>query len=131
MIPLSGVGCLCTAVRGFTVCQTMCMLPLFFGEYVLGSKATLGVPFFLHMILKTVSGLLGTQAGLSREFFTNLPAGRYCNVVSGFPTDSGCSGQVVDVDGSGNANIQLKDSANTLLAIHVGKSSLKCMTLPF
>ena len=58
-------------------------------------------------------------------------------MVSGFPTDSGCSGQVVDVDGSGNANIQLKDSANTLLAIHVGKSSFRCIvsyfyvTLPF
>lgn len=62
---------------------------------------------------------LGT---LTRTFQTGLPAGQYCNVISGdyTPNASGgtCSGTVVTVDASGNASISVGQFSAA--AIHVG-----------
>lgn len=61
---------------------------------------------------------------LSRSFHTSLPAGSYCDVISGdFTPATGsapasCSGTVVTVDGSGNVN--LSAPALGAAAIHVG-----------
>ncbi|WNG22009.1 alpha-amylase [Cystobacter fuscus] len=55
---------------------------------------------------------------LNRSFATSLPAGTYCNVLSGEFTNGTCSGNTVTVDGSGNATFNV--AAMTSAAIHVG-----------
>lgn len=56
-------------------------------------------------------------SGLSQSFQTGLPAGNYCDVISGEPTSNGCSGDTVTVDGSGFATVTA--SAMDAVAIHV------------
>jgi alpha-amylase len=66
-----------------------------------------------------INGEAGT---LSRTFQTSLPAGQYCDVISGdfTPTADGgtCSGTVVTVDASGNAAITV--AQYSAAAIHAG-----------
>ncbi len=52
---------------------------------------------------------------------TGLPSGDYCNVIQGCPTNSGCEGDTVHVDGGGNAQITVSDGMNPMVAIHVSK----------
>jgi len=56
-------------------------------------------------------------APLTRSFQTQMAEGRYCDVVGGDFSASGCSGQVVAVDAAGTASVTL--AANSALAIHV------------
>jgi alpha-amylase len=62
------------------------------------------------------------SASLSRVFKTSLPAGTYCNIISGdfTPTSGGgtCSGSTVTVDATGNASITV--AAFSAAAIHAG-----------
>ncbi len=44
---------------------------------------------------------------LSRTFATGLPAGTYCDVVSGGASGGSCTGTAVTVDGSGNASFSV------------------------
>ncbi|WP_433871989.1 alpha-amylase [Saccharopolyspora sp. CA-218241] len=55
---------------------------------------------------------------LTRTFQTSLPAGTYCDVLSGEPTDGGCSGGTVEIaaDGTFTATI----APNSGVAVHVG-----------
>ncbi|HMG57469.1 MAG TPA: carbohydrate-binding module family 20 domain-containing protein [Kofleriaceae bacterium] len=61
---------------------------------------------------------------LGRSFHTSLPAGSYCNVISGdyVPATGGapanCTGSVATVDGAGNVTFNV--AAFTAAAIHVG-----------
>ncbi|EPX63502.1 Alpha-amylase [Cystobacter fuscus DSM 2262] len=55
---------------------------------------------------------------LNRSFATSLPAGTYCNVLSGDFNNGTCTGSTVTVDGSGNATFNV--AAMTSAAIHVG-----------
>ncbi|MDM7832201.1 carbohydrate-binding module family 20 domain-containing protein [Cellulomonas edaphi] len=55
---------------------------------------------------------------LTRTFTTSLPAGRYCDVISGGVSGSGCSGTAVDVSSSGTATFTVP--ANGSVALHVG-----------
>jgi len=53
---------------------------------------------------------------------TGLPAGTYCDVISGNKEGSSCSGRVVTVGGDGRANIQIpsvNSEADSVVAIHV------------
>ncbi|XP_076311371.1 alpha-amylase-like isoform X1 [Tachypleus tridentatus] len=59
------------------------------------------------------------QGGLRKSFYTGLPSGQYCNIIQGCPTKSGCEGQMVNVDSRGNAMIEINDSENPILAIHI------------
>ncbi|HEY0480438.1 MAG TPA: carbohydrate-binding module family 20 domain-containing protein [Kofleriaceae bacterium] len=65
----------------------------------------------------------GESTALTRSFHTSLPAGRYCDVISGDftpatgSTASTCAGTVVTVDASGNASITAP--AFGAAAIHV------------
>ena len=54
---------------------------------------------------------------LTRTFTTSLPAGRYCDVVSGAAASS-CTGTTVTVDASGRATFTVP--ANGAVALHVG-----------
>jgi alpha-amylase len=54
---------------------------------------------------------------LNRTFSTSLPAGPYCDVISGGVSDSGCSGTTVDVSASGTATFTVP--ANGSVALHV------------
>ena len=45
---------------------------------------------------------------LDRTLNTGLPAGAYCDVISGDATKDGCTGKVVNVDGAGRAHIHAK-----------------------
>lgn len=60
--------------------------------------------------------------GLDRTFSTSMPAGAYCNVIQGCPTTSGCEGDTIHVDGSGNARFVISDGSNPMAAIHVGEN---------
>jgi len=58
---------------------------------------------------------------LSRDFQTGMPAGSYCDVISGDATDSGCTGATINVDGGGMASISIDASSeDPFVAIHVG-----------
>ncbi|NQD89504.1 alpha-amylase [Paenarthrobacter sp. CM16] len=55
---------------------------------------------------------------ITRTFQSSLPAGRYCNVIVGLPTATGCSaGDVVTVDASGT--FQATVGQNAALALHI------------
>jgi len=56
---------------------------------------------------------------LSESLQTGLPSGSYCDVISGNFGDSGCSGQCISVDGSGYANINIPQSDDPMIALHV------------
>ena len=62
--------------------------------------------------------LTGDQ--LDMTFSTNLPAGEYCNVITGCPTDTGCEGESATVDGSGNVHVKINNADDPMFAIHVG-----------
>jgi alpha-amylase len=69
--------------------------------------------------------LNNTGATWSRTFFTNLPAGTYCNVINGGRNAAGnaCTGSIVVVDASGNASITVPaDGAEVpAVAIYTGQ----------
>ncbi|HWO24637.1 MAG TPA: carbohydrate-binding module family 20 domain-containing protein [Kofleriaceae bacterium] len=58
------------------------------------------------------------SAALTRTFKTSLPAGQYCDVISGDFTAGACAGTVVTVDATGNASITV--GAFGAAAIHAG-----------
>jgi alpha-amylase len=61
----------------------------------------------------------------SENLQTGLPAGVYCDVISGEKVGAQCTGQTVTVDGSGMAAIFLQANAfDGFLAIHVDVSSI-------
>lgn len=65
--------------------------------------------------------LNGDYWDLNTSLQTGLPAGTYCDVISGSKTDTGCSGKVVIVGVDGRANIILASGEEDgVLAIHVG-----------
>jgi alpha-amylase len=54
-------------------------------------------------------------------FQTCLPAGTYCDVISGSKMDGVCTGKSVTVGNDGTAYIEiLEDEEDGVLAIHVG-----------
>lgn len=55
---------------------------------------------------------------VTRTFQTSLPAGRYCDVISGGPTSSGCSGTLVTVGSTGQATFTVPGTGS--VALHVG-----------
>jgi len=60
-------------------------------------------------------------AALTTTFQTSLPAGTYCNVITGLPTPTGCAGTSVTVAASGQFSTTV--GANDAVAIHVGAMS--------
>lgn len=51
---------------------------------------------------------------------TGLPAGTYCDVISGQKEDNKCTGKVVYVSADGKANFQISNSdEDPFVAIHV------------
>ncbi|WP_188484512.1 alpha-amylase [Cellulomonas carbonis] len=60
----------------------------------------------------------GNAAPLEETFATRLPAGTYCDVVTGALVDGRCTGRTVDVDGDGRLTAEL--AGDTALAVHVG-----------
>ncbi|XP_049811104.1 alpha-amylase 1-like [Schistocerca nitens] len=61
---------------------------------------------------------------LQETLTTCLPAGDYCDVISGEPTDSGCSGKTITVNSDGTATFEIltTDEEGTI-AIHVNAMS--------
>lgn len=65
---------------------------------------------------------MGDNSHLNEDIYTALPAGTYCDVISGNYENGGCTGRSIHVDGSGNAHINiLGTSDDPVVAIHVGK----------
>lgn len=61
---------------------------------------------------------------LEEELQTCLPAGRYCDVMTGEAVNGRCTGGEVLVDGAGKTTVRIADeSATGVLAIHVGSAS--------
>jgi alpha-amylase len=54
---------------------------------------------------------------LTRTFQTSLAAGRYCDVISGSPTATGCSGTLVQVASNGQATFTVPGTGS--VALHV------------
>ncbi|XP_071503489.1 alpha-amylase A-like [Diadema antillarum] len=60
------------------------------------------------------------QEEMSRDFYTGLPDGAYCDVISGDPNGyGGCTGTTVYVSG-GYAHITVPSGEDSMVAIHVG-----------
>jgi alpha-amylase len=56
-------------------------------------------------------------------FQTCLPAGNYCDVISGSKSNGVCTGKTVNVGGDGRANIVIiHDEEDGVLAIHADVS---------
>eukprot|EP00057_Strongylocentrotus_purpuratus_P029258 XP_011683732.1 PREDICTED: alpha-amylase 2 [Strongylocentrotus purpuratus] len=51
---------------------------------------------------------------------TGLPSGDYCDVISGDPTGSGCTGKTITVDDYGWATISIPNGEDPMIAIHIG-----------
>lgn len=72
------------------------------------------------------SGFIAFNNGnddFNQSLQTCLPAGEYCDVISGSYTGSGCTGNTVSVGGDGTANINISSSAEDgVLAIHINVS---------
>lgn len=62
-----------------------------------------------------------TGSTLNHTFATGLPAGTYCDVISGGVSGGTCSGTAVTVDGSGNATFQV--SPGSAVAIDVSATA--------
>lgn len=61
---------------------------------------------------------------LSRTFQTGMPAGTYCDIISGDPTPSGCTGAEYTVNGNGEADISIDASSDDpIVAFHIGSCS--------
>ncbi|KAJ2948568.1 hypothetical protein O0L34_g7820 [Tuta absoluta] len=61
---------------------------------------------------------------LNQNLQTCLPAGQYCDVISGEKVGNSCQGKTVTVDGSGRAQIFVgAQDSDLVLAIHVGPES--------
>lgn len=57
---------------------------------------------------------------MSETLQTGLPAGTYCDVISGQKEGNGCSGIKIQVNGDGTAYFQISNSAeDPFVAIHV------------
>ena len=57
---------------------------------------------------------------MSETLQTGMPAGTYCDIISGNPGESPCSGSTVTVNSDGTANIYIPGgSEDPILAIHV------------
>jgi alpha-amylase len=60
----------------------------------------------------------------NRMFQTCLPAGIYCDVISGSKSNGSCTGKRVNVGSDGTAYIEiLHDEEDGVLAIHAGVST--------
>ena len=63
---------------------------------------------------------------MTRDFQTGMPAGTYCDIISGNPTSDGCSGNSVTVDGGGWATISIDASSDDpIVAFHTGELTVK------
>ncbi|XP_063826245.1 alpha-amylase 1-like isoform X1 [Ostrinia nubilalis] len=61
---------------------------------------------------------------LSQTLQTCLPAGQYCDIISGSRSGNGCTGKVVTVGNDGRAHISVgANEYDMMLAIHVGTQS--------
>ncbi|XP_045498533.1 alpha-amylase 1-like isoform X1 [Colias croceus] len=61
---------------------------------------------------------------LNQSLQTCLPAGRYCDVISGAKVNNGCTGKTITVDGNGRAQIHIgANEQDMVLAIHRGNES--------
>lgn len=66
----------------------------------------------------------GESGDFKHDLQTRLPAGTYCDIISGHSNGSSCSGATVTVGSNGMARIKLsKDSFDGVLAIHNGRRS--------
>nr|QAV56505.1 alpha-amylase [Pteromalus puparum] len=64
---------------------------------------------------------------LKQELQTGLPAGKYCDIISGRKVNGKCTGKTVMVDSKGKAYIEiLKDEDDGVLAIHAGTKIGRC-----
>ena len=61
------------------------------------------------------------HGSMTETLSTGLPAGDYCNVIQGCPTNNGCTGDIITVGGDGKAVIKITNPEEPFLAIHVGK----------
>ena len=59
---------------------------------------------------------------LNQNLNTGLPAGTYCNVISGDYENGKCTGSTVQVGGDGHAHFNIDgNSDDPVVAIHIGK----------
>lgn len=56
-----------------------------------------------------------------------MPAGTYCDVITGIRVGNDCSGKKVIVDGSGRASIEVSND-DMAMAFHVGPEVMKILS---
>lgn len=66
---------------------------------------------------------------MSVSLQTSLPAGSYCNVITGDYSNGTCTGECISVDSSGYASISISGTdPNPMVAIHVDAMATSCNT---
>ncbi|XP_053383074.1 alpha-amylase-like [Mercenaria mercenaria] len=65
--------------------------------------------------------IVGDNSSLNQNIYTGLPAGDYCDVISGNYENGACTGKVISVDGNGRASINIYGTSDDpVIAIHTG-----------
>lgn len=79
--------------------------------------------FYLLKLNKTFLGFLAINnddTGLNEWLQSGLPAGQYCDVISGNLENGKCTGKVITVSSDGKANIVIANTdEDPMVAIHV------------
>lgn len=50
---------------------------------------------------------------------TGLPAGTYCDIISGNKVNGQCTGKSIQVNGDGTANLSIKNDDDPVVAFHI------------
>ena len=50
---------------------------------------------------------------------TGLPAGKYCDIISGNKVNGQCTGKTIEVFNGGTANLSIKNDEDPVVAIHI------------
>lgn len=56
---------------------------------------------------------------MSARIKTDLPPGHYCDVTSGLFTNDTCKGRLVTVDSTGYVYVNLPDTKDSTMALHI------------
>ena len=69
----------------------------------------------------------GGNSSIDVKLQTGLPAGKYCDVITGqVGRDGRCTGSTIDVHSDGKARISINETAeDPIIAIHIGVSEIR------
>lgn len=60
------------------------------------------------------------EGGMDMTLQTGMPAGIYCDVITGCATDESCTGKIAEVNSDGTVHVSITNPEEPMFAIHVG-----------